>query len=412
MNAAGPHRLPQGGRIDRSHPLSFILDGRRVDGFKGDSLASALFAAGPRLVGRSFKYHRPRGLLAAGIEEPNALFTLGQGGRTEPNIPATMTELVEGIVASRQNGWPSVEFDVMAINSLAAPLLQAGFYYKTFMGPTRGSWMFYEPFIRRAAGLGKGGYERDPDRYECRHEFCDVLIVGGGPAGLAAAIAAGRSGARVLLVEQDWDFGGSLLSEAVDSAAEEWRRARLAELEAMANVQLQLRTTAQGLYDGSTVALLERRDHLRPDPSRGEARQIVTTLRAKSIVFATGATERPLVFANNDRPGIMLASGVRSYLNRHGIAPGHRAVVVTNNNSAYRMALDLADKGLAVTIADLRATVAPEHQSQFDAAGVELLHGMAVVDAVGSKGVSEIELESVAAARTARRRQRTPARSR
>ena len=404
MSAAGPHRLPQGGRIDRSRPLSFALDGKAVNGFKGDTLASALFASGPRLVGRSFKYHRPRGLLAAGIEEPNALFTLGQGGRIEPNIPATMTELVEGIVASRQNGWPSVELDVMAINSLAAPLLQAGFYYKTFMGPTRGSWMFYEPFIRRAAGLGKGSYERDPDRYECRHEFCDVLIVGSGPAGLAAAIAAGRTGARVVLVEQDWALGGSLLSEAVDSAAEEWRRARLAELEAMANVKLQLRTTAQGLYDGSTVALVERREHLRPDPTKGEARQIVTTLRAKSIVFATGATERPLVFANNDRPGVMLASGVRSYLNRFAVAPGKRAVVVTNNNSAYRTALDLADKGLAVTIADLRATVAPEHQSQFDAAGIELLHGMAVVDAVGSKGVSEIELESVAGASRSERR--------
>ncbi len=396
MTPVAPYRLPQGGRIDRNRPLSFSLDGKRVGGFHGDTLASAVFASGLRLVGRSFKYHRPRGLFSAGIEEPNALFTLGEGGRIEPNIPATLTELGEGIVASRQNAWPSVEFDLMAVNSLSAPLLQAGFYYKTFMGPTRGSWMFYEPFIRRAAGLGRGSYERDPDRYETRHDFCDVLAVGSGPAGLAAAIAAGRSGARVILAEQDFALGGSLLCEPLDSPAEEWRRARIAELETLANVRLLLRTTAQGLYDGSTVALVERRDHLRPDSARGEARQVVTTLRAKAIVFATGATERPLVFANNDRPGVMLASGVRSYLNRFAVVPGKRAVVVTNNDGAYRTAVDLAQSGLAVTLADLRAEIASELQSTVEKSGIELLRGMAVVDVLGSKGVNEIELGSLA----------------
>jgi sarcosine oxidase subunit alpha len=176
-------RLPQGGRIDRKRPIAFTLDGRRLEGFAGDTLASALMAAGVTLVGRSFKLHRPRGLLSAGVEEPNALFTLGEGDRREPNIPATMTDLMHGLVARRQNAWPSVELDLMAVNSLAAPLLTAGFYYKTFMGPRRGSWMFYEPFIRRAAGLGAGTYESDPDRYETRHEFADVLVVGSGPAG-------------------------------------------------------------------------------------------------------------------------------------------------------------------------------------------------------------------------------------
>jgi len=184
MRRSPSHRLPTGGRIERARPASFSLDGRTITGFAGDTLASALLANGVAVVGRGFKYHRPRGIMSAGIEEPNALLTLGEGGRREPNIPATMTELVDGIVAETQNGWPSVRFDLRALNSLAAPLLAAGFYYKTFMGPTRGSWMFYEPHIRRAAGLGKGTFEPDPDRYEGRHDFADVLVVGGGPAAL------------------------------------------------------------------------------------------------------------------------------------------------------------------------------------------------------------------------------------
>ena len=204
-------RLPTGGRIDRSRHVGFSLDGKAMSGFAGDTLASALLANGVRVVGRSFKYHRPRGFLSAGIEEPNGLFTLGEGARTEPNVPGTVTELTDGLVARRQNGWPSVEFDLMAVNSFVAPLLTAGFYYKTFMGPTRGAWMFYERFIRRAAGLGRGGYQRDPDRYETRHAFADVLVIGAGPAGLAAALVAGRGGARVVACGAGLIVGGSLL---------------------------------------------------------------------------------------------------------------------------------------------------------------------------------------------------------
>ena len=335
----GPYRLPSGGRIDRGRALSFTVDGKSYRGLSGDTLASALLGNGVRLFGRSFKYHRPRGLVSAGVEEPNALVTLGSGGRREPNIPATTVELIDGLSAETQNRWPSLAFDAMEVNRLAGPLFAAGFYYKTFMGPSRGSWMFYEPFIRRAAGLGRGTFERDPDRYDTAHEFCDVLIIGAGPAGLAAAVAAGQSGARTVVVEQDRLVGGSLLSEPAEGPAAEWIEGRLAELAALPNVKLLTRTTAFGLYDGNTVALIERRDHLKPDPARGEARHVVITMRAKAIVFATGAIERPLIFANNDRPGVMLAAAVRTYLNRFAIAPGRRALIVTNNASAYHTAI-------------------------------------------------------------------------
>ncbi|MBS0419593.1 MAG: (2Fe-2S)-binding protein [Proteobacteria bacterium] len=345
-------RLPSGGRVDRDQPLTFSLDGRIFRGCQGDTLASALLANGVRLVGRSFKYHRPRGFLSAGVEEPNGLFTLGRGGRTDPNVAGTVTELFEGLEARCQNAWPSVQFDLMAVNSLASPLLSAGFYYKTFMGPARGSWMLYEPFIRKAAGLGQGVHERDPDRYETRHAFADVLVIGGGPAGLSAAVTAGRAGARVVLAEQDFLLGGSLLLESVASEADSWRQQMLRELETLPNVEILTRTTAFGLYDGNTVALVERRD-----AAAGPVRQVVITLRARSIVFATGATERPLVFRNNDLPGVMLASAVRVYLNRFAVLCGRRVVVVTNNDSSDATVSDLQRAGAEVTVIDLRKGV-------------------------------------------------------
>ncbi|HEX6014514.1 MAG TPA: FAD-dependent oxidoreductase, partial [Geminicoccaceae bacterium] len=251
-----PHRLPRGGRVDRSAPLAFTFDGRPYAGLKGDTLASALLANGVRLVGRSFKYHRPRGILAAGVEEPNALVTLGEDARREPNIPATTVELVDGLRAESQNRWPSLRLDLMAVNALLAPLLPAGFYYKTFMGPTRRAWMAYEPFIRRAAGLGRAGELPDPDRYEVRHAFCDVAVVGGGPAGIAAARAAVSAGARVALVEQDTELGGALLAETTDSPAAAWVEAQVAALRDLPRLEIMTRTTAFGLYDNGVLGLV------------------------------------------------------------------------------------------------------------------------------------------------------------
>ena len=290
-----------------------------------------------------------------------------------------------------QNAWPSADFDLMAVNSILSPLFQSGFYYKTLMGPSKGSWMFYEPFIRKAAGLGKATDLPDPDRYDMRFAFCDVLVIGSGPAGLAAALTAGRSGARVVLAEQDSDFGGSLLS-GNDAEHEAWRIACVEELKGLSNVEAFTRTTVQGLYDGNLAVLVENRSHLRPDAKKGEARMLLTQLRAKAIVMATGAIERPLVFSNNDRPGVMLASALRTYANRYAVAPDKRAVIAANNDTAYQVALDLADAGVPVTVADHRAAVSADILSRAGAKGIAIFPGSGIFDVEGSKGVKRVKL--------------------
>ncbi len=382
-------RLDKGGRIDRNNVVGFAYDGKQLSGFAGDTLASALLANGNTLVARSFKYHRPRGVVSAGVEESNALFTLGGN---EPNIPATTVELVEGLVANTQNAWPSVEFDVMAVNSLAAPLFQSGFYYKTFMGPFKKSWMLYEPFIRKAAGLGKVTASKDEARYDTRHEFCDVLVIGAGPAGLSAALAAGKTGARVVLVEQDSELGGSLLSDS-NRESVTWLNSQVTELLRLSNVKIRARTTAQGLYDDNLVVLLRR--HVQHNAGKGKPRQTLISLRAKSIIFATGAIERPLVFSNNDRPGVMLASAVRTYLNRYGLAPLKRTLVVTNNDSAYLTAFDLSEAGVAVTIADHRREIPSDLLSRAAMMGMAIFPGTGVADVEGHKQVKRVVLGGV-----------------
>lgn len=385
-------RLGTGGRIDRERPIAFAFNGRAMTGYRGDTLAAALLANGVRLIGRSFKYHRPRGIFTAGPEEPNALLTLGSGGRRDPNVAATTVELVGGLEAASQNHWPSLALDVRAITGIFAPVLAAGFYYKTFMGPTHGAWMTYERFIRRAAGLGRATEDADPDRYEVRHGFVEVAVVGGGPAGLSGARAAAHAGASVALIEQDFLLGGSVLREPVGTAAAGWRSEMVAELERLPNIRILARTTAFGIYDGNTIGLIERRDHLRPDPGKGEPRQVMRMLRARAIVFATGALEQPLVFADNDRPGVMLASAARTYLNRFAVLAGRRVTFATQNDSGYRAAFDFARNGAAVTVADLRPDPPANVLAEASRHGVAVLPGASIAAVRGRSAVRSVRL--------------------
>ena len=314
-----PFRLPRGGRIDRGRTLEFVFDGRRYEGHPGDTLASALLANGVRLVGRSFKYHRPRGIFTAGAEEPNALVELRTGARREPNTRATVAELFDGLEATSQNGWPSVRFDLGAISGRLARFLPAGFYYKTFMWPSAFWERVYEPAIRRMAGLGRASHEADPDRYEHTHAHCDVLVVGSGAAGLAAARAAGETGARVILAEQDFELGGGLLLEREHEA---WRESTVSALQELPEVRLLPRTTVFGYYDHNVLGAVERvADHLPVPPEHG-VRQRYWVIRAKQVVLATGAIERLIAFPDNDRPGVMLASAAEAYVRRFGVAAG------------------------------------------------------------------------------------------
>jgi sarcosine oxidase subunit alpha len=387
-------RREYGGRIDRSKPLSFTFDGCTYNGYAGDTLASALLANGIHLVGRSFKYHRPRGIYTAGAEEPNALVALRTGKRHEPNIPATMIELYEGLVAESQNRWPSLKLDLMSINNLFSPVLSAGFYYKTFMGPTRKSWMFYEKHIRNAAGMGTAPKSSDVDKYEKAQAFCDVLVVGAGPSGLSAALVAGRSGVRVVLVEDQAELGGSLLDLGKSSETEGWLKATVAELASLNNVRIMTRTAVVGAYDHRVMALLERvGDHLQV-PAPYQPRQRLWTLRAQQVVLAAGMIERPLVFGNNDLPGIMLASAARVYVNRYGVLPGRKVVVFTNNDSAYDAALDISLAGASVTIVDVRHKISVELRREVEKASISALLGNVVVGAKGGRHVRGVALAS------------------
>ena len=353
-------RTTTGGRVDRSRPLRFIFDGRKLTGFAGDTLASALLANGVHLVGRSFKYHRPRGILSSGSEEPNALVTVDRGeGREAPNLRATQVELFEGLNAISQNRWPTLDFDIGAVNDALSPLFPAGFYYKTFMWPPAFWAHVYEPLIRATAGLGKTPRHPDPDRYLHRYAHCDVLVVGAGPAGLAAALAAAETGARVILCDEQAEFGGTLLHDAnatIDGrSATDWVAQAIADLKSRDRVTLLPRTTAFGYFAENFLGLAERiTDHLaEPDPSL--PRERLWQVRAKEVVLAAGAIERPLVFPENDRPGVMLADAARAYLNRYAVKAGTRAVVMTADDSAYTAALDLHQAGVTIAaICDLR----------------------------------------------------------
>jgi len=400
---AGKFRNPDGGALDRKKILHFTFDGRRLEGLAGDTLASALLANGIHLVGRSYKYHRPRGILSAGAEEPNALVTIARGGgRDTPNLRATQIELFEGLQAHSQNRWPSLAWDAGSVNDLFSPLFPAGFYYKTFMGPRllRSPWIWhriFEPAIRRAAGLGHTPREADPDRYANRFAHCDVLVIGAGPAGLAAALAAASTGARVIICDEQAELGGSLLSEttaSIDGApAKQWCKETLASLSGDARVTLLPRSQAFGYYAQNFVGIVERVTDHQASPDDDLPRERLWQVRAKRVILATGAIERPLVFSGNDRPGIMLADAARSYLNRYGVRPGSRAVVTTSCDTAYGAALDLAKGGVTVAaIVDSRPEPTGDAIAAARAAGIRIIAASAITGTKGRLRVKSVEV--------------------
>jgi sarcosine oxidase subunit alpha len=374
--------------------LKFRFDGKPYGGFHGDTLASALLANVVSLVSRSFKLHRPRGIVAAGAEEPNAIVQVGTGAATIPNLRATQVELYEGLEARSTKGWPNLRFDVAAVNNLLAPMFGAGFYYKTFMWP-RSLWQYYESFIRASAGLGTAPQEADPDRYEHRNAHCDVLVAGGGPAGLMAALVAARSGARVIIADEQNEFGGMLLAttETIDGEpATGWVQSVVDELAGNENVTLLPRSTVFGYYDHNFVTIAERCTDHQGERVSGGVRQRLWRVRTGRSVLAQGAFERPLVFCNNDRPGVMTASAVSTYINRYAVCPGRRAVVFTNNDSAYQTALDVVAAGATVVIVDSRVAGGGALGEAAIARGIPVLQGHVVADVVGPRRVTGVRI--------------------
>lgn len=403
-----PRRTNSGGLVDRYRSVRFTFDGRQYTGLPGDTLASSLLANGVTLFGRSFKYHRPRGVFAAGPDEPSALVTVVAGDEREPNIPATMLEIFDGLTVVSQNRTGTLAFDLGAVNQLGGSALAAGFYYKTFMGPVLGPlkgtrfWMFCERFIRRAAGLGSIGTTRDTSRYERMNAFCDVLVVGSGPAGLIAAKAAAEKGVRVMLAELDPRLGGSAnwSSETIDDvAASDWAAAAVDDLRGRANVRLLPRTTVWGYYDGNILAALERVTDHKAKPGVGEPRHRHWSIRAGSVVLATGAMERPLVFPGNDRPGVMLASAAERYANEFAVLAGEQVVLFTNNDAAYRSVVALRRGGATIkAIVDLRPEPSAAARRVASEAGAELIAGHAVIATRGRHRVSGVKLQRFEAA--------------
>jgi len=392
------HRLPHGGRINRAMPLKFHFNGVAYEGFQGDTLASALLANGVHFVARSWKYHRPRGILTAGVEEPNAIVQLETGARTVPNARATEIELYQGLVATSVNAKPSIEHDRMAINQKIARFIPAGFYYKTFMWPKKW-WPKYEHFIREAAGLGTAPEQNDADRYDKTYAHCDLLIVGGGPAGLAAAWAAGKSGARVILVDDQPELGGSLLSRTatIDKMpARKWLERIAADLQQMPEVTILSRSTAFGYQDHNLVTVCQRLTDHHPLKSRSGVRERLWKVRAKRVVLATGAHERPIVFGNNDLPGVMLASAISTYIHRYSVLPGHRAVIFTNNDDGYQAAIDLKAHGAHVTVVDPRPAGRGTLPSTAVRAGITVLNQAVVLEATGRRHIKSVQLRSYA----------------
>ncbi|AIA74841.1 sarcosine oxidase subunit alpha [Halomonas campaniensis] len=398
-------RLKTGGRIDRSRTLSFTFNGQRYQGHPGDTLASALLANGVDIVNRSFKYSRPRGIVAAGAEEPNAIVQLGSTEAAQvPNVRATQQALFDGLAACSTNGWPNVQRDLMGlIGKLGGQFMPPGFYYKTFMAPAS-MWLTYEKYIRKAAGLGRSPMEADPDSYDHLHQHCDVLVVGAGAAGLSAALAAARGGARVIVADEQEEMGGSLLGsrETLDGkSADQWVARTLEELAECDNVTLLPRTTANGYHDHNFVTLHERRtEHLGETApvvnGRRPVRSRMHRVRAGQVILATGAHERPLVYAGNDVPGNLLASAVSTYIRRYGVVPGRQLVLSTSNDDGYRAALDWKEAGCeVVAVVDAREAPAGDWVDAARAQGIKIITGSAVIEAKGSNRVTAARVAKI-----------------
>jgi sarcosine oxidase, subunit alpha len=400
------HRVRRpGARIDFERPLSFSFDGQSYDGYAGDTLASALLANGARMLARSFKYGRPRGIVGAGPEEPNALMQIETGPLTIPNLKATQVELYDGLIARRTTGWPTLEFDLKSLGGRFSQFMAAGFYYKTFQN--RALWPSFEHIIRQAAGYGSAPSEPDTETYDHSHRHAQVLVVGGGACGLLAALTAARAGLKVVLLDEQNEFGGWLLSSPQSviggQPAEAWLKAVIGELQSLPNVQMLRRTSAFALHDMNLVLAVEQlQDHL-PLPKRAEhqPRQRLHRIRAERVVLASGAIERPLVFGNNDIPGILTASALTTYLNRYAVAVGKRVLLLTSNDHVYQGACDLARAGSSVVLADTRTKLNPEWEKRARAAGVDVRAGFGIAYARGGRAVSGAQLVKLDADRNA-----------
>ncbi|MDC3097385.1 sarcosine oxidase subunit alpha family protein [Candidatus Pelagibacter sp.] len=390
-----PFRLNKEGLINRNKKISFTFNGKKLFGYEGDTIASALIANGIHLIGRSFKYHRPRGFFGAGVEEPNAKLQVEFNGHSEPNVNATEMELVEGLSATSQNCWPSVNFDIGAINNFLKMFFPAGFYYKTFMWPKSFWYKIYEPFIRKAAGLGVASIEKDKERYEHKFEYCDLLVTGSGPSGLASAYAAAKNGAKVILAEDKPRFGGTLLTDDVsidNLSGKDWAEKIITELKSMPNVTVKNRSQVFGYYDHNMLVMFERvSDHLEKK-SKFTPRQRLWYIRAKETILSTGSIERPIVFGNNDTPGIFLSAAAKEYMKVYGVLVGKKPLIFTNNDSAYETALEFKKNNVEPIILDTREEHSSELIDEAKSKGIDIRFSHGVIVANGYKKVKSAKI--------------------
>ncbi len=391
-------RLDKGGLINRDKKLSFKFNGKKYFGYEGDTLASALIANGVHLVGRSFKYHRPRGFFGAGVDEPYAIVQMNRNNEVDPNVRATEQELFEGLEAKSVNCWPNVDFDIGAINNFLGKFFPAGFYYKTFMWPKSFWYKLYEPIIRKAAGFGAASIKHDKEKYEHKYEYCDLLITGSGPSGLASAYAAAQNGAKVILAEDKSRFGGSLLTSEVtigNQSGKEWAEKIISELKLMPNVVVKNRSQVFGYYDHNMLIMSERvSDHL-PKTEKYIPKQRLWYIRAKEVIISTGSIERPIVFGNNDTPGVMLSSAAKEYLKIYGVLVGKKPLIFTNNDSGYETAIEFKKNGIDPIVLDTRRDPNSEIIKEAKDLNISIKSSYVVVAAKGYKKVNSADIAKI-----------------